>query len=174
MPTKYVYLDLSGSTITSIPSSAFYDYYYTCVTLTGITIPDSVTSIGNDTGYDAFYGCTSLTAINVNSGNTMYSSDQGVLFNKDKTTLIKCPQGKAGAYAIPNSVTSIRWGAFLRCTSLTSVTFATGSNIPDADFDSGVFPEGDSGNGDTLKTAYSTGKAGTYTRTVNGYTWAKQ
>jgi len=67
-----------------------------------------------------------------------------------------------------STFTSIGDWAFFGCTSLTSVTFATGSNIPDANFDNFAF---DVGN---LKTAYSTGKAGTYTRKANGYTWTKQ
>jgi len=48
---KYVYLDLSGSTITGIPYEAFFDYGISCTTLVGITIPNSVTYIG----YEAFY-----------------------------------------------------------------------------------------------------------------------
>jgi len=74
---------------------------------------------------------------------------------------------------IPSSVTSIGDYAFYSCTSLTSVTFATGSNISDDNFGDDAFPEED-GGGDTLKTAYSTGKAGTYTRETNGSTWTKK
>jgi len=77
----------------------------------------TVTSIGEN----AFHYCSSLTAISVDAGNSVYSSVDGVLFNKSKTTLIQCPGGKAGSYAIPNSVTSIGDGAFYNCTSLTSV-----------------------------------------------------
>ena len=54
--------------------------------------------------------------------NSVYSSVDGVLFNKNQTTLIQCPGGKAGSYTIPNSVTSIGDCAFVDCTSLTSVT----------------------------------------------------
>ncbi|MBR1922203.1 MAG: leucine-rich repeat domain-containing protein, partial [Paludibacteraceae bacterium] len=88
--------------------------------LTSVTIPNSVTSIGD--GYDAFYGCSSLTSINVASDNSNYCSVDGVLFNKDKTTLIQYPGGKQGAYTIPNSVTSIGESAFYNCSSITSVT----------------------------------------------------
>jgi len=118
-PTKYVNLDLSGSTITSIEPSTFRD----CTNLTSVTIPDSVTSIG----VQSFSGCTSLTAINVNSTNINYSSDQGVLYNKNKTTLIKNPEGKKdSSFTIPNGVTTIGDFAFTRCTSLTRIT------IPDS------------------------------------------
>src|ERR1035437_8803621 len=81
-------------------------------------IPNSVTTIG----YSAFSGCTSLSAITVDALNSIYSSVDGVLFNQSQTTLILCPQGKAGSYTMPNSVTTIGSSAFSSCTSLTNVT----------------------------------------------------
>ena len=100
--------------VTSIGNEAFYH----CTSLTSVTIPDSVTSIGDR----VFSYCTSLTGIWVAEGNSHYSSDaSGVLFNKDKTSLVQCP-GAFAAYTIPDSVTSIGRYAFYGCTSLTSVT----------------------------------------------------
>ena len=103
-----------GNSVTNIGSSAFAE----CTGLTSVTIPNSVTSIGER----AFYKCSSLTSINVASDNSNYCSVDGVLFNKDKTTLIQYPGGKQGAYTIPNSVTSIGGMAFSVCSGLTSVT----------------------------------------------------
>ena len=103
------------NSVTSIGDNAFGN----CTSLTSITIPNSVTSIGNN----AFIGCKSLTSINVDSNNPNYSSVDGVLFYKDKTTLIQYPIGNTRSeYTIPNSVTSIGNQAFYNCTSLTSVT----------------------------------------------------
>ena len=103
--------------VTSIGESAF----ARCTSLTSITIPDSVTSIG----YSAFEYCTGLTSINVASGNNYYSSNNGVLFNKKKTELIRYPEGKSQtSYTIPNSVTSIGKRAFIFCSSLTSITIS--------------------------------------------------
>ncbi len=90
-----------------------------CTSLTSITIPSSVTSIGEL----AFSYCPSLTGIWVDSSNAIYVSDNsGVLFNKNKTSLIRCPAGYLGAYTIPSSVTSIEEYAFSDCTGLTSIT----------------------------------------------------
>ena len=103
-----------GDSITSIGEGAFRG----CSGLASITIPNSVKSIGSY----AFNWCTNLTAINVDVLNTAYSSQNGVLYNKAKTTLVKCPGGKTGTFTIPNSVTSIGNYAFHGCTSLTSIT----------------------------------------------------
>ena len=101
------------NSVTSIGELAF----CYCTGLTSVTIPNSVTSIGDD----AFSVCTGLTSINVASDNPNYCSVNGVLFNKNRTTLISYPGGKQGAYTIPNSVTSIGNYAFFRCSSLTSI-----------------------------------------------------
>ena len=107
------------NSVTSIGKSAFSG----CTSLTSVTLPNSVTSIGDG----AFASCTSLTGIWVTEGNSHYSSDaSGVLFSKDKTTLVQCPGAFSGSYAIPDSVTSIGEYAFAGCASLTSVTIPDG------------------------------------------------
>ena len=85
--------------------------------LTSITIPASVTSIGEY----AFGDCAHLTSIDVDANNILFTSEDGVLFNKVKTTLIQYPVGKSGtAYTI--SVETIGNYAFGGCTNLTSIT----------------------------------------------------
>src|ERR1035437_7775288 len=80
------------NSVTNIGSYAFLG----CTSLTSVTIPNSVTTIGSY----AFSGCTSLSAITVDALNSVYSSVAGVLFDKSQTTLIQCPEGKAGSYTM--------------------------------------------------------------------------
>ena len=87
-----------------------------CKDLVSITIPSSVTYIGRE----LFRGCNSLTSINVEIGNTEYDSREGcnAIIETGTNTLI----GGCKNTIIPNSVTSIGYGAFNGCSGLTSVT----------------------------------------------------
>lgn len=58
-------------------------------------------------------GCSGLTAFEVPSTNPAFSSADGILFNKDMTTLIWYPEGKADpTYQVPPTVTAIGEYAF--------------------------------------------------------------
>ena len=98
------------------------DYsFYSCWSLSSITLPESVTSIGDF----SFFDCWVLTEINVAVENKNYASLEGVLFSKDLTTLIKYPEAKTGDYTVPNGVVSIGDYAFYRCTLLTCIELPT-------------------------------------------------
>ena len=110
---------LSSVTIPNSVTSIGEDAFWACESLSSVTIPNSVTSIGKD----AFFGCHSLSSVNVDASNKNYASVNGVLYNKNKTELIRYPEGKtASSFIIPNSVTSISEKAFDDCENLTSVT----------------------------------------------------
>ena len=103
-----------GNSVTSIGSWAF----AYCSELTSVEIPKSVSSIGDI----PFGGCSSLINILVDINNPSYSSQEGILYNKNMDTLICCPGGKTGDFTIPSTVTEIGDGAFFYCGGLTSVT----------------------------------------------------
>ncbi len=101
--------------VIAIGNSAF----YSCDSLTGVTIPDGVTVIGRE----VFEDCHKLTSIDVAQNNPSYADVDGVLFDKTMTKLIQYPNGSGRvSYEIPDSVTAIDDRAFFRCSGLTSVT----------------------------------------------------
>lgn len=118
-----------------------------CTSLSDIFIPESVYRIA-DAYFAALSGCDSLTMIEVDQKNTNYSSQDGILYNKEKSKLIFCPRGitnvdiphgvqtieqysfsdnsKITDVKIPETVTDINSNAFNGCTALESVV------IPDS------------------------------------------
>jgi len=105
--------------VTSVGEYAFYANHL----FTSVTIGKDVTAIGDL----AFIFCKGLISFDVNTNNTFFASENGVLFNKTKTKLVKYPQGNTSAtYLIPNSVISIGDYVFLGCNNLTSITIPNG------------------------------------------------
>ena len=136
-----------NSSLLKIGSYAFRN----CRALTSINLPASVKVCS------AYFvdGCSNLQTISVNGNNSYYTSIKGVLYNKAKTTLLRCPEGYAstsffsddypssittiGDYAfesckniftmtIPYGVTSFGYGAFRYCTSLKFLTIPSSVN----------------------------------------------
>jgi len=143
--------------VTSIGADAF----DSCISLASISIPDSVTNIGDF----AFYQCASLTDVSMGRGvislgqygdfaffqcdglqrfwvdpqNLAYSSVQGVLFDKNLTTIVEYPAGRInGDYVIPNSVINIESYAFNNCSSLANVVIGEGIRSISANAFNGV------------------------------------
>ena len=108
-----------------------------CTSLSSIHIPKSVTNID----YGCFAGCSSLASITVDAENPIYDSRNNcnAIIEKSSNTLvcgckntiipenIKTIQALAfhsamfSTITIPNSVTSIEYGAFAFCSKLTSI-----------------------------------------------------
>jgi len=107
--TKFVYLDLSGSSITTVSTNAFLN----CAALTGITLPNSVESI--EVG--AFEGCENLTGVIIPNSVTFIGAG----------AFAKCTSLKG--ITIPDSVKSIGAQAFSGCSGLTRVSL--GNNVKD-------------------------------------------
>ena len=97
-----------------IAEQAFLGYFST----TSLTIPSSVLNIGAD----AFYSLSELTDIQVESGNPAYLSENGVLYDADKTILLHYPREKTdGTLTIPSSLRYIGKYVFNKCDYLTTI-----------------------------------------------------
>jgi len=104
----------------SIPTSVAHigwETFASCKSLKTISIPASVESLRDDD----FINCTSLESINVDSANKNLVSVNGVLFNKDKTSLIKCP-AKKSSVTIPATVHTIPYYAFFDCVDIKTLS----------------------------------------------------
>jgi hypothetical protein len=197
-PKKYVYLDLSGSTFTSIDNYTFegcgslasitmpnsvtsigFDAFRGCINLTNVIIPDNVISIGNS----AFSYCDSLVSINISNslpsiGNNVFRSCISLVSVTIPNSVTSIEQeafqdcSKLLSVTIPSSVTSIGRYAFSDCTNLNNVTFQ--GTIPSSGFYSGIFSVFP---GDLRAKFYATDKTkgtpGTYTRASGSKTWTR-
>jgi hypothetical protein len=108
------------NSVTTIENEAF----FSCNNLSSITIPSSVTTIGTGA-----FRSGGIIAINVNAANSAFSSADGVLYDKNRTTLVSYPAKKNGAFIIPSNVTKITDWAFSNCSGLTSVTIPSSVTI---------------------------------------------
>ena len=141
---KWAFQECDNLTNVTIPNSVTtigHGSFCGCESLTSVTIPDSVTIIETVAfaysgltsvtipanvirADEVFSGCENLQTINVDPNNRQYSSQDGVLFNKEKSTLLLCPGGKV-SYTIPNSVTEIGGYMFNGCSKLENISIPT-------------------------------------------------
>lgn len=120
--------------VTTIDGLAFSN----CSNLKELVIPESVTSLGEEfieksaieritipKGVENIderaFRSVPLMQIDVDEENPFYVSEDGVLYDYDKTTLVCYPEGKSGSFEIPSSVTSVGNYAFSNCKKLTNI-----------------------------------------------------
>lgn len=100
--------------VTSISADAFDGNRY----VTTLTLPRYL----NDVPGGFLDGNTTITTINVDTNNETFSSNNGVLYNYDKTSLIRYPNGKTSdVFTVIDGVKTIGYRAFANQTNLITV-----------------------------------------------------
>ena len=98
--SKLASISLSSTNISSIQSSTFDN----CSLLTSLVLPTTLTTID----MTAILNCPKLSSISISSTNSLFSTDNGILFNKTKTALLFYPANiTSTSYTIPSSVLSL-------------------------------------------------------------------
>lgn len=128
-------------TLEVIDDGVFYD----CEKIESIVVPDSVTKIGfnafascnglksihigngvEEFETNLFFECSNLETISVSNGNKVFTVENGVLYNKDKTEIIKYPPKKVDTkYIMPSSVKTINRNAFYDVEYLENIVFSS-------------------------------------------------
>lgn len=89
-----------------------------CTALKSITLHKNVRYVKEG----AFRGCSALGGIWTVKDNNWFSNDgSGVLFNKNRTTLVMAPGALSDTYVVPSTVTTLSAGAFTNCKQLKTV-----------------------------------------------------
>jgi len=118
--------NLTSVTIPNSTKTIFGGAFANCTKLSTVTIGSKVSDIKSG----AFTGCVALSSISVDSANETYSSASGVLYNKDKTTLILYPQGKSNTgFELRDETTTIADYAFEGNTALQQLLINSDSSL---------------------------------------------
>lgn len=120
------------TTVTVNTSSNVGDISYSTGAFSSTSGVSSVTTliIGPDVSsfdINGVFGSTNLESVTVDPANKNFTSVDGVLFNGDSTRILYYPNGRTGAYTLPDSVKEIGAGVFSGKTNLTQITI--GPNV---------------------------------------------
>ena len=104
---------IKGYPVNILSSNVFKD----CTTLTYVKVPATVKTLSGET----FAECRNLMNIEIDKNNETYVSEDGIVFNLDKSTLVAFPNGRSGKYTIPETVLTIGSSAFAGAYKITDV-----------------------------------------------------
>ena len=121
---NHAFWDCANLEVIELPNSLTsieYGAFMGCSSLINITFGSNLEEIGEN----IFDDCSNLMAVNVVNDNLFYCSEDGVLYNKAKTTLVICPGGKQGEFNVPGSITDINYNALGSCSKIYSIKVST-------------------------------------------------
>lgn len=114
------YIELEGGTtlypIIAIGDSLFTEREFMRPCIKKVILPFGLETLGNL----AFDSCFNLETFEID-GSDFFVTHSGVLYDADETVLVRCPQGKQGAFSLPERIDRIEPYAFRRCEKLKAV-----------------------------------------------------
>lgn len=113
---KYIHIENASEWVSSWA-------FFLCDSLETVSIGKG--TIAYELG-SAFYS-PSLKEFIVDSDNPVYCSEDGILYSKDKTELLRCPTTKTGTFILNDNVVQIGSSAFSNCRRITS--FRAGKSL---------------------------------------------
>ncbi len=90
--------------------------FFSCFKITSVVLPQTLQKVNG-----AFSQLSSLEKITVSSSNTYFTTSKGVLYSKDKKTIISVPCATKGTYSVLNGVLTIGQYAFANCEDISGV-----------------------------------------------------
>ena len=141
-----LFMNCSSLTSITLPKNLKtieYSAFSGCYKLASLVLPEGLETIE----LYAFIGCTEIGVleipasvkeidpnafdcfVTVDEDNAYYASQDGVLFDKNMTTLCCCPVSMEGTYIVPDGVQTIAEAAFESCNKLTSIVLPEGLQI---------------------------------------------
>ncbi len=112
---KKVIVDLSECTVTNLSTSS----YWFGPGLVKVIMPDGLEDISGQ----MFQSCSNLDCIEISESNVKYSCENGVLYDKDKTKIIKYPAAKKDvSFTLPDTVRTAAYGVFEKAACLKEIT----------------------------------------------------
>lgn len=90
-----------------------------CTKLTAVYLPKNITQVNGH----MFRTCSELLNIYINPNNEYYTSENGVLYNKDKTDLVAYPRNKDIVFL--DGITAIKDAVFAERNDLTTIEIPT-------------------------------------------------
>ena len=93
------------------------DGAFTACGLTELFLPASVSHFGN-----AIYACPTLVTVGVDPANRVYTSIDGLLYDKQVTAILRCPEGRSEPIVLPSTITTVGRMAFHHCLNLSSIS----------------------------------------------------
>ncbi len=126
-----IFSGCTGLTSVTIPTgmTTIANYMFAhCTNLTSITISETVTDIV----WGAFYDCNNLTNIIIDERNPNYLSEDGIIYNKEKTELLFYPSAR-GEVIIPSNVTTIADSACYGANKLINLIISEGVTSIESD-----------------------------------------